>query len=94
MHWASACPENTHKGELNDFIKLLDWYAEVAINDVAYLDAVENGDLLAHHPGFNADHFWLGEEFAAHAEKLAAKMEETSNDVIQEVCVCVIVSLQ
>ena len=36
----------------------------------------------------------MGEEFAAHAEKLAAKMEETSNDVIQEVCVCVIVSLQ
>jgi hypothetical protein len=81
-----ACPEYVHKGELSDFIKLLDWYAEVAINDTSYLDAVENGDLLLHHPGFNEDHFWLSEEFAAHAERLAAKMVETSNEDIKEVC--------
>ena len=41
---------------------------------------------LFNHPGFNEDHFWMSEEFAQHTEGLAAKMAETSNDVIAEVC--------
>jgi hypothetical protein len=64
---------------------LLDWYAEAAINDVAVLDHMWNGELLAHHPAFCEDHFWLSSEFTSHTERLLQKMSADSNDEIAQV---------